>query len=365
MGSSSGTIRVTWQPQTSTDTATSSYWINWRVFLCSILVLISMGFASFLISKFEGPRNLNSNNNINININIDNNNNNSNNNGKKEENVGILYADEVWKPCLKGMHPGWLLAFRVCAFFVLLILLIVNAIVDGGSIFYYYTQWTFTLVTIYFGLGSVISMNGCYEYHNEVSGERVHNERFDSERGDYMTTVYGATSNATKTGLSSRHLVDNARPTAGFWGYILQIIFQMNAGAVMLTDMVFWFILVPFLSTTTKNYDLNFFIINMHTVNLVFLLGDTALNCLHFPWFRIAYFILWTSFFVIFQWVLHACISIWWPYPFLDLSSPLAPLWYLVVAIMHIPCYGIFFLMIKLKHVILSRYFPHSYQCSR
>ncbi|XP_074316257.1 uncharacterized protein LOC141652613 [Silene latifolia] len=362
MGASTGTARVTWQPQTTGDTSTSSYWLNWRVLLCAILVLISMGFASFLISKFEGPRNVNSNSNSN---------NNNNNVGRsqcgrdrRDENDGVLYADEVWKPCLDGIHPGWLLAFRVCAFFVLLILLIVNAIVDGASIFYYYTQWTFTLVTIYFGLGSVISMHGCYEYHSKASGERVHNERIDSERGDYIISVYGGTPNAAKNNWSSRQLVDHSRPTAGFWGYILQIIFQMNAGAVMLTDMVFWFILVPFLST--KNYDLNFFIINMHTVNLVFLLGDTALNSLHFPWFRIAYFILWTSFFVIFQWVLHACISIWWPYPFLDLSSSFAPLWYSAVAIMHIPCYGIFFLIIKLKHVVLSRYFPHSYTyCNR
>ncbi|KAH9624561.1 hypothetical protein KSS87_000715, partial [Heliosperma pusillum] len=225
MGESTGTARVTWQPQTTGDTSTSSYWLNWRVLLCAILVLISMGFASFLISKFEGPRNARSNN--------------SNNNNRKDENDGVLYADEVWKPCLEGIHPGWLLAFRVCAFFVLLILLIVNAIVDGGSIFYYYTQWTFTLVTIYFGLGSVISMYGCYEYHSKASGERVHIERMDSERGDYIASVYGGTPNVTKnTWSSSRQLVDYSRPDAGFWGYILQIIYQMNAGAVMLTDMV-------------------------------------------------------------------------------------------------------------------------------
>ncbi|KAL9239607.1 hypothetical protein vseg_013915 [Gypsophila vaccaria] len=260
------------------------------------------------------------------------------------------------------MHPCWLLAFRVCAFLVLFILLIVNAIVDGGSIFFYYTQWTFTLVTIYFGLGSIMSMHGCYEYHNKASGERVHNEGVDSERGDYITNFYGGTPLATIYTSDSRQPVDLARRFAGFWGYALQIIFQMNAGAVLLTDMVFWFIIVPFL--TTKNYDLNFFIINMHTVNLVFLLGDTALNSLHFPWFRIAYFILWTSFFVIFQWVLHACISIWWPYPFLDLSSSYAPLWYSIVAVMHIPCYGIFFLLIKFKHFILTTYFPHSYHFS-
>ncbi|KMT10607.1 hypothetical protein BVRB_5g117270 [Beta vulgaris subsp. vulgaris] len=362
MGDLTGTLKATWQPKITGDTSTSSYWLNWRVFLCVLWVLMSMIFASFLISRHEGSRNSTRS---------------TNNNGiistqsgrfetritKEKEKPGVLYADEVWMPCLKGMHPGWLLAFRVCAFFVLLILLIVNAIVDGGSIFYYYTQWTFTLVTIYFGLGSVLSMYGCYDYHQKISGDRVHSEGIDAERGGYLASINGGTPNAIKSNLSTHQFLDHPRAVAGFWGYVFQIIFQMNAGAVMLTDCVFWFIIVPFLAT--KNYDLNFFIINMHTINLVFLLGDTALNCLRFPWFRLAYFILWTSFYVIFQWVVHACISIWWPYPFLDLSSSFSPLWYSAVAIMHLPCYGIFFLILKLKHMILSRYFPLSYQCSK
>ncbi|CAL5388060.1 unnamed protein product [Camellia sinensis] len=31
------------------------------------------------------------------------------------------------------------------------------------------------------------------------------------------------------------------------------------------------------------------------------MLGDTALNCLRFPWFRIAYFFLWTAVYVHFK----------------------------------------------------------------
>ncbi|KNA13577.1 hypothetical protein SOVF_115390 [Spinacia oleracea] len=348
MGDLARTLRVTWQPVVTGDTSNSHYWLNWRVLLCVIWVLVSMIFAAFLISKHEGPRK-SSKTRLDAEI--------------SEEKPGILYADEVWMPCLKGVHPGWLLAFRVCAFFVLLILLIVNAIVDGGSIFYYYTQWTFTLVTIYFGLGSVLSMYGCYDYHQKISGDRVHSEGIDAERGGYFASINDGAPNAIKTSFSPQQVLDRQRATAGFWGYVLQIIFQMNAGAVMLTDCVFWFIIVPFLAT--KNYDLNFFIINMHTINLVFLLGDTALNSLRFPWFRIAYFILWTSFYVVFQWVLHACISIWWPYPFLDLSSSFSPLWYSSVAVMHLPCYGIFYYIMKLKHNLLSRYFPLSYQISK
>ncbi|CAL5428801.1 unnamed protein product [Camellia sinensis] len=118
-------------------------------------------------------------------------------------------------------------------------------------------------------LGSLLSMYGCYQYHNKVGGDRT--EDFDVEQGTNSNESNG-----------KKHLESNqehqVRQTARFWGYIFQIVFQINAGAVMLTDCVFWFIIVLFLAI--KDYDLNFLIINMHTINAVFLLGDTALNCL-------------------------------------------------------------------------------------
>ncbi|KAM0060584.1 hypothetical protein Hdeb2414_s0004g00125861 [Helianthus debilis subsp. tardiflorus] len=49
-----------------------------------------------------------------------------------------------------------------------------------------------------------------------------------------------------------------------------------------------------------------------------------------------------------------------WPYPFLDLASSFSPLWYLAVALLHVPCYGIFVLVIKLKHFLLLKWFPDS-----
>lgn len=80
-------------------------------------------------------------------------------------------------------------------------------------------------------------------------------------------------------------------------------------------------------------------LVGVHSVHVVFLLGDTALNCLvscifvsnillitdsncnfnpvfqipffqRFPWFQISYFVLWTSVFAFFQWIIHACISL-------------------------------------------------------
>ncbi|KAI3812464.1 hypothetical protein L1987_17174 [Smallanthus sonchifolius] len=150
------------------------------------------------------------------------------------------------------------------------------------------------------------------------------------------------------------HILINVRKTAGVWGYIFQIVFQTCSGAVGLTDSVFWFIIYPFL--TPAEYNLDFLDVTMHSVNAVLLLVDIVLNRLRFPFFRLAYFGLWTCTFVIFQWIVHACVSMWWPYSFLDLSSPYAPIWYLGVGLIHLPAYGIFALIVRGKQLLLISY---------
>lgn len=36
---------------------------------------------------------------------------------------------------------------------------------------------------------------------------------------------------------------------------------------------------------------------------------------------------------------------------------------YFLIAVMHVPCYGLFALIVKLKHHFLSKWLPLSYQC--
>lgn len=322
------------------DTTDPSYWLNWRFFLCATWVLSSVSVAFFLLWRYEGSD--------------------PDRKGRGEAQhgrMGIPHEDESWMPCLKTIHPVCLLVYRVIAFFVCLVLLTVNILATGTSVLYFYTQWTFLLVTIYFGLGSLLSAYGCHQYA-KVTGDG-HYLLLDSESNTYITPANHETA-------TDPHIMknDGLHKNLSIWnftrlgGYFFQIIYQTNAGAVMLTDFVFWLVIIPFL--TNKDFDLSFLQIGMHSLNAVFLIGDTALNCLRFPWFRIAYFILWTSAFTIFQWVLHACISIWWPYPFLDLSSAHSPIWYLAVAVMHVPCYAVFPLIIRIKHCLLIRWFPHS-----
>lgn len=347
----------TWHPIMTSDTTTQSYWLNWKVLVCVILIILSTIFSSFLICKYEVLLlSWKTTRNDDMEIQKE-----TSSSLSSSSSSSILYEDETWKPSLKGIHPAWLLAFRIFAFIVLMVLLILTVTADGGSIFYYYTQWTFTSVTIYFGLGCLLSMHGCYQHHKKASGDKVNNVDEYSEQGiDDACTMPQSSNPSSHDKAPPEHIV---RQHAGIWGYIFQIMFQINAGAVMLTDCAFWFIIVPFL--TIKDYNINLLTISMHTINAVFLLGDTALNCLRFPWFRIGYFCLWTVTYVIFQWIVHAMVKIWWPYTFLDLSSHYSPLCYFSMGLLHIPCYGIFILIMKLKHNVLSKRFPDSYQCGR
>ncbi|KAI0529553.1 hypothetical protein KFK09_002105 [Dendrobium nobile] len=324
------------------DTTDPSYWVNWRFFFCATGILCCIALASILIWKYEGSER---------------------DAGEVEEarngKMGDFHKDGIWMPCLRTIHPAWLLVFRAVTFVLCVVLLAVDIVVKGDSQLYYYTEWTFFLVTVYFGLGSLLSTYGCLQYA-KMNDDRIDYLLLDPEGDISVSPTNSEIANGTLT-VKNRGLHENLKiqKIVNLGGSLFQIIYQTNAGAVMLTDFVFWLIIFPFL--TIKDYDLSFLQIGMHSLNAVFLIGDTALNSMLFPWFRIAYFMLWTSIYVIFQWIIHACISIWWPYPFLDLSSAHSPIWYLAVTALHAPCYAVFPLIIKLKHYLLKKWFPHSY----
>jgi len=112
------------------DTTQPEYWLNWRFLLCVLWVYSCMALAFFLIWKYEGPSSPDSN---------------GDNSEDREEALpraapGVVYLEDCWKTCIEGIHPGWLLAFRLVAFFVLASLLVVDIVTDGWSIFLYYTQ---------------------------------------------------------------------------------------------------------------------------------------------------------------------------------------------------------------------------------
>ncbi|KAK9675613.1 hypothetical protein RND81_11G018800 [Saponaria officinalis] len=325
-----------------TNTTDPSYWLNWRFLVSALLVLGIVIFSLYLIWKHEGKRK-------------------SDGEVRECRQVpdGVLYKDELLKTCLKCIHPIWLLLFRILAFGVLLALIVGNTVADGPGIFYFYTQWTFTITTLYFGLASAFSIVGFCQNCDRTRHITDASPNIDAELGSNVVPKTGSSHDAPNFRDTSNHGEVHVRQTAGFIGYLFQILYQVVAGAVILTDIVYWLVLYAIF--TPKNSKLEFFNVCMHTVN-VLILGDTVLNCMRFPMFRIAYFILWTSTFVVCQWIIHAFISIRWPYPFMDLSPPYAPLWYAAIGLLLVLCFGFFALVVKLKHVWLSRSFSDSYQ---
>ncbi|KAK9265687.1 hypothetical protein L1049_012576 [Liquidambar formosana] len=277
--------------------------------------------------------------------------------------AGHVSSSQLWTSCWRGVHPIWLLGTRLASFGVMAGFLVWDVLVYDSSIFVYYTEWTFSLVIVYFALGTIISAHGCWTGSDQPSpenGERADILRSDlEESGSTAAVAFRAKDFRGTIKLQSHYVEEEIRKRAGFWGYVMQTLYQTCAGAVILTDIVFWCVIVPFLSDA--HLGLNMLMGCMHTMNAFFLLLDTSLNSLPFPWFRLSYFVLWSCLYVIFQWVSHACGFPWWPYPFLELSSPWAPLWYFCLAVVHIPCYGMYSLLVKAKITIFSRWFPHAF----
>ncbi|KAI4989326.1 hypothetical protein ZWY2020_036643, partial [Hordeum vulgare] len=167
---------------------------------------------------------------------------------------GVVYLEDCWKPCLDDIHPAWLLAFRLVSFLLMDSVIIYDVIVDGWTVFLYYTQWTFLLVTLYFGLGSVLSVYGCYQYACKT-------DKSDANHGSYIIapTEESTYNNSIKS--SCLNKTHDGREIAGFWGYLFQIMFQV-------TRMVFWFILYPFLAW--NQYQMSF--LNVHVYALLIIL---------------------------------------------------------------------------------------------
>ncbi|XP_011622261.1 uncharacterized protein LOC18431379 isoform X1 [Amborella trichopoda] len=264
--------------------------------------------------------------------------------------VGYIGTHEVWESCWRGVHPLWLLATRAVSAVVMVFFLVWDIEDWSLTIFVYYTEWTFTLVIFYFVLGTIVSAHACWEYFKK--GSVSNDERTTFLRRDIEENMgHGSNGMEGNIKLQGNHEQKETKQRARFLGYTMQIVYQTCAGAVVLTDVVFWLVIVPFLND--DRFSLNLLMGSMHSLNAVFLLLDTALNNMRFPFFRMAYFVLWSCIYVIFQWVIHACGVSWWPYPFLELSTPWAPLWYFCLALVHIPCYGIYALIVKLKYYFL------------
>lgn len=302
----------------------SEYWLQWQVAVCGVIFIIPSVLAAIFIKKASN----------------------------KDPFLG---PTDLWIPSWKNLHPSWLLCYRALALATLCFLLHQALTNLGFFEFYFYTQWTFVLVILYFILGTIISARGCWLGYGKPMSPNEERDRFikRSEENHEAST----TSIERGSEKQSFHSGDTYEQSIRFMDAFMEVVYQICAGAAVLTDIVFWCILVPF--TMKGNFKVTLLIGFMHSVNVIFLLVDSAFNCRPVSWYGLTYFILWSCTYIVFQWILHACCISWWPYPFLELSSPSAPLWYLALTLIHIPCYGLYMLLVQAKNSLFSRVFPN------
>jgi hypothetical protein len=77
-------------------------------------------------------------------------------------------------------------------------------------------------------LGASFSIYGCFKHH-KVGGNAAYHASLDAEQGTYIAPTLGENADMSNLSKSSdNHEEPHASHSAGVWGYIFQIIFQVN-----------------------------------------------------------------------------------------------------------------------------------------
>ncbi|KAL5223261.1 hypothetical protein ABZP36_027974 [Zizania latifolia] len=200
-------------------------------------------------------------------------------------------ASATWRSRWSGVHPAWLLASRAAAVVALAAMLLWDAVTYDLTIMVYYTEWTFLLEIVYFVIATLFSAYGCFVYSRHHQHLTMLPECDESVLCNSLVEINHG---AEKVGAGLYQL-----------GLFMQILYQVCCsfdsrlhsdieqrkyvsspafrlkvcgGAVVLTDVVFWALIVPFMYSA--HFTLNAVMGCMHSFNLVFLLAETALNSL-------------------------------------------------------------------------------------
>mmetsp|Transcript_5564 Transcript_5564/g.12263 ORF Transcript_5564/g.12263 Transcript_5564/m.12263 type:complete len:303 (-) Transcript_5564:19-927(-) len=195
-----------------------------------------------------------------------------------------------------------LFAWRLCVSLVELGVFLRFLLVSGrGSDFYFYTLWNFTLQLLFWVCAALAGL-----WH--------------------------------VCGRAPPRLLLRAVPA----------LFKVCLPASILVTLVLWCILMP--TNVARGYygDFSFDSWNMHLVNTLLLLCELGLNRLTLPPEHIALLFGWASAYIVFVWVTQP-LQGEWPYFFLKMRTPFAPMWYGVVVLLHVLAYAVCVGLSKLK----------------
>ncbi|KAL8150345.1 hypothetical protein V2J09_020153 [Rumex salicifolius] len=167
------------------------YWWRWQVPVCALIISLPAIICGILIKK-------------------------------KLKTGDPLGNCCLWIPCWKGLNPRWLLAYRALVFSTMACLLYKMIALNGLFAFYFYTQWTFALVMLYFAVGTIISAQGCWSYEetDPLKGEK---DEFIDSKPEETNLANTASFRPKEKALSNLQ----KHKQAGFLGYLMHTIYQV------------------------------------------------------------------------------------------------------------------------------------------
>lgn len=240
------------------------------------------------------------------------------------------------------LHPRgcWslraLLAFRASAATFFLIIQIWDVLRSGGRCLAFYTSWNFVLQGVYF--------------FEAARFTRRQLQRQADERSVGYTALIDGDDGGSDTALTDRRRV--LRNSGQQWVADLELLLDVCLAASLLICTVVWTVLYPYaVKVGHPEMILNGVSYCQHGANVLLLQID-FLATKHFVSKDALPLVMgWPSVYAVFAWIVHGTVAKgFWPYPFLELNTPWAPIWYGGLLAAHILALALMMLLSKVKH---------------
>jgi len=212
-------------------------------------------------------------------------------------------------------QPLFLLLIRVM-FFLWCIAMVVVALIDKeDQYFWYFTLWSYSLLTVYFGLTSYYSIQ-----------ERIRRRRGDESRP-----------------------VDEEHSWGSFLGNFTWVLYHISFAMVFYVDLVVWGVLFPYANDEVREKVLNLESYASHGINLFQMMVEFLFNTIPFAFYHTTFGILLLCVYALSSWVIYASTNCW-VYPILDLHWTTAGIWYLSLFILVFVFFGLGHLLHSVKN---------------
>lgn len=223
-----------------------------------------------------------------------------------------------------------LLYYRVAALVFYVVVQVYNMYHTRLRCMIFYTSWNFIGQGVYFGIAAWRT--------SQVRRSQQHRQGYTALLEENANSLDGK---AHVSLVATRHR-----------GWIrFELLLDVCLATSILVTVVVWTILYPYaIKMHVTEMLLNWVSYSQHAINLVILQVDFLCTRHTVSLDALPMLIAWSSIYSIFTWILHGTVAKgFWPYPFLQVDTPWAPLWYAGLLFAHLLGFAFVYLISSFK----------------